>query len=114
MTSQFKNIGLWGHLSDSKVAQPAAAIAAHLNRQGVGVLLPEQFGIPTELSDVPCTSRDDLPAAVDLMIAIGGDGTLLHAARGVAKQNVPLVGINLGRLGFLTDVTPEHMLENLD
>ena len=52
----------------------------------LGVLLPEQFGIPTELSDVPCTSRDDLPAAVDLMIAIGGDGTLLHAARGVQSS----------------------------
>ena len=48
------------------------------------------------------------------MIAVGGDGTLLHTARVVARQNVPLWGINLGRLGFLTDVSPEHMLQTID
>jgi NAD+ kinase len=48
------------------------------------------------------------------MVAVGGDGTLLHTARAVASQSVPLVGINLGRLGFLTDVSPEHMLQTLD
>ena len=50
----------------------------------------------------------------DLIIAIGGDGTLLYAARLVAGHSVPLLGINRGRLGFLTDVSPNSMLEDVD
>lgn len=114
MTSQFKNIGLWGSLSDPSVGNHAAAIVEHLHGNGFGVVFPEQDGIPAALADVPCVAREELPSAVDLMIAVGGDGTLLHAARGVAKQNVPLVGINMGRLGFLTDVSPDHMLDTID
>jgi NAD+ kinase len=49
-----------------------------------------------------------------LVIAIGGDGTMLHAARNVAGRDVPLVGINRGRLGFLTDVSPEQLRDALD
>jgi NAD+ kinase len=56
----------------------------------------------------------ELATRAELVVAIGGDGTLLHAARNVAARNVPLVGINRGRLGFLTDVSPEHMLDALD
>ncbi len=48
-----------------------------------------------------------LPA--DLAIVVGGDGTLLHIARNIASQNIPLVGINLGRLGFLVDIAREDM-----
>jgi NAD+ kinase len=50
----------------------------------------------------------------DLIVAIGGDGTLLYAARLVAGHSVPLLGINRGRLGFLTDVSPRSMLEDVD
>jgi NAD+ kinase len=50
----------------------------------------------------------------DLVIAIGGDGTLLYAARLVAHRGVPLIGINRGRLGFLTDVLPKDMLASVD
>jgi NAD+ kinase len=114
MTSQFKSIGLWGRLSDAKVAEPAATVVAHLRNLSIEVYFPEQDGIPDELSDVACLPATTLPEAVDLMVAVGGDGTLLHTARAVAKQGVPLLGINLGRLGFLTDVSPEHMLQTID
>ncbi len=50
----------------------------------------------------------------DLAIVVGGDGTLLNAARELAKHQVPIVGINLGRLGFLVDITPQRMLHSLD
>ena len=48
------------------------------------------------------------------MIAIGGDGTLLYAAGLVAEHEIPLLGINRGRLGFLTDVLPQDMASSLD
>ena len=114
MTSKFKKVGLWGRLCEASVAEPAATIVSHLRSLKIEVLFPEQEDVPEELGEVTCLPTQDLPAAVDLMIAIGGDGTLLHAARGVAKHGVPLLGINLGRLGFLTDISPEHMLQTID
>jgi len=114
MTSQFKNIGLWGHLADAKVAEPAATVVSHLRDLGIQVFIAEQDDIPADLNDVTSLPAEKLPEAVDLMVAVGGDGTLLHTARIVARQGVPLVGINLGRLGFLTDVSPEHMLQTID
>src|SRR6476659_2942692 len=59
-------------------------------------------------------AEPDLVPAVDLVVAVGGDGTLLHAARHVAGRDVPLLGVNRGRLGFLTDISPEHMLHAID
>jgi NAD+ kinase len=50
----------------------------------------------------------------ELVIAVGGDGTLLYAARLVARTNVPLLGVNRGRLGFLTDVMPQDLLQSVD
>ena len=62
---------------------------------------------------VPCP-EGSFAARADLIIAIGGDGTLLYAAGLVAGHSVPLLGINRGRLGFLTDVSAQSMLEDVD
>jgi NAD+ kinase len=68
--------------------------------------------VPAELAErVP---EDEIANRADLVIAIGGDGTLLYAARLVAHRGVPLIGINRGRLGFLTDVLPQDMLASVD
>jgi len=64
-------------------------------------------------SILPCPEAEFATRA-DLVVVIGGDGTLLHAARLVAGHAVPLLGINRGRLGFLTDVSPNSMLEDID
>jgi NAD+ kinase len=52
---------------------------------------------------------DDFLAAIDLVIVVGGDGSILSACRKIASSDVPLLGINLGRLGFLTDITPDEI-----
>ena len=56
----------------------------------------------------------DLARDADLIVAVGGDGTMLHAARMAAMADVPVLGINRGRLGFLADVGPEQMLQSVD
>ena len=62
----------------------------------------------------PAFRKSEIAEQADLVIAIGGDGTLLYAARLVAHRGVPLIGINRGRLGFLTDVLPQDMLASVD
>ena len=57
----------------------------------------------------PVADRDSLARQCDLAIVVGGDGTLLNAARSLAEPGVAVLGVNLGRLGFLVDVSPEDM-----
>ncbi len=114
MKVQFKTVGLWGNLSSDVVAGPAAEIVAHLSRRDVNAFCLAQEDVASGLADVPALPGPELAARVDLIVAIGGDGTLLRAARSVATDEVPLVGVNLGRLGFLTDVSPEQMLHIID
>jgi NAD+ kinase len=105
---------LWGRLGEHSVTGPARQILKHLRKRGISVLAPASSGSARELADATHVDEREIAARADLVIAIGGDGTLLHAARNVASRKVPLVGVNRGRLGFLTDVSPEHMLEALD
>jgi NAD+ kinase len=105
---------LIGRFSDPRVAESALALLPHLRKRGIRALLPDSDPLVA-----PADLADRLPEAeianhADLVIAIGGDGTLLYAARLVARRGVPLIGINRGRLGFLTDVLPKDMLDSVD
>lgn len=114
MPREFSTVALWGRLGEQSVSEPARQIVAHLRKRGITVLAATTADAAHPLEGATHVDERELAARADLVVAIGGDGTLLHAARNVAARNVPLVGINRGRLGFLTDVSPEHMLEALD
>ncbi|HEX9139865.1 MAG TPA: NAD(+)/NADH kinase [Steroidobacteraceae bacterium] len=93
-----------GQFADPRVADCAVALITMLRERGLEVLAAQEEAtgaLPAEARRVP---RTELARRSQFVIAIGGDGTLLHAARLVADSDVPLLGINLGRLGFLTDV----------
>jgi NAD+ kinase len=96
MGSEFKKVLILGRREDSRVAEPLTALVDHLTKADIEVLEDEQV------------------AAADLVIAIGGDGTMLYAGSRVRDHDVPLLGINRGRLGFLADVTPDEMLSSVD
>jgi NAD+ kinase len=114
MPREFNTIALWGRLGEQSVAEPARQVLAHLRKRGITVLAATTSDAAHELDGAMHIDEHELATRAELVVAIGGDGTLLHAARNVAARNVPLVGINRGRLGFLTDVSPEHMLDALD
>jgi len=112
-----KTFALVGRFSDPRVAESAAIAAAHLKARGIATLATDDGGSAdpgTEALPAQRVPETELAERADLVLAIGGDGTLLYAARLVASRNVPLLGINRGRLGFLTDVLPQDITASID
>lgn len=114
MRVNFNTIGLIGKYVDPGVSDTVRMLGRYLGERGREVLVDEETA--RLLPDHPYAvgSRDDIGRRCDLAIVIGGDGTMLHAARSLADHEVPLVGINLGHLGFLTDIPPTLMAESLE
>jgi len=114
MSHSFKSIALVGNSEDLRVSECMLSLASHIHSLGMRALVDPRVALSFEPdSVVPCL-ESAFASRADLIIAIGGDGTLLYAARLVAENSVPLLGINRGRLGFLTDVSPQSMLEDID
>lgn len=105
---------LIGRFSDPRVAESVSTLLPHLKSRGVRVLVIQDGDLPDGLNGVVRVQEAQLAERVDIVIAVGGDGTLLYAARLVARHDVPLLGINRGRLGFLTDVLPQDMITSVD
>jgi len=96
MSKKFENIAIVCKQDDPRVIEPLQHLSDHLTKSGVR-LLPS----------------DDIENA-DLIVAIGGDGTMLHASRIARESGTPILGVNHGRLGFLADITPDEMIASLD
>jgi len=90
-----------------------ATLAAHLGSAQYKVLVTAEGAPDLRGARVSRVGEAEIAAQSDLIIAIGGDGTMLYAARLLAGRDVPLFGVNRGRLGFLTDVTPTEMIESV-
>lgn len=112
MAKTIRICALVGKFQDGRVAECAHSLVRALQERGLEVLALEQDGPPPPGAQP--TDAAHMVARADLIIAIGGDGTLLYAAGLVADHDVPLLGINRGRLGFLTDVLPQDLLSSLD
>jgi len=104
------------------VAKPGAAgargviveLLAWLKARGHTAVLEKETAGLVPASATPSLGKPELPAQVDLIVVLGGDGTLLSMARSVGDQGVPLLGVNLGGLGFLTATTLEEMFPALE
>jgi NAD+ kinase len=100
------------------VAKPDAAAAAEavarllqwLDERGLPVVLEKETAGLVPAASWPTARKSDLPSQVDLLVVLGGDGTLLSTARAVGDLGTPILGVNLGDLGFLTATTLEEML----
>ena len=110
----FKTVGLFGKYLDPSVKKPLKRLTAHLESKNLNVKLG--YTTATEIArDLPQeVMHEDISSDIDLAVVIGGDGTMLHVARKMAESDVPVVGINLGRLGFLTDIAQSDMLSEMD
>jgi NAD+ kinase len=110
----FKTIGIIGRHSGPRVAEAIDALSHHLRRKQIEVLIDDSTAALLRTREFAVVSRAELGRRCDLAVIIGGDGTLLNAARSLADFNVPLVGINLGYLGFLADISPHDMMACMD
>ena len=114
MSSAFTKIGLIGKYNSPEVGSTLEQVGQHLLGLGLEVVVDASSSHLLTDGAFPVAERDDLGEQCDLAIVVGGDGTLLAAARSLTDYRVPLLGINLGRIGFLVDVSPDQMLERLD
>jgi NAD+ kinase len=110
MATKFNKVAILGRHEDPRVAEPIKTLAEYLDQAGVEVLAAEDMSLSFEARRLP---EPELADTADLIIAIGGDGAMLYAGQLARRGDIPLLGINRGRLGFLADVTPEEMLDSV-
>jgi NAD+ kinase len=109
MQKTIKNVGLFGKYQDQTVAEHIERLAEFLRGRKLKILFDESTAELFVKPVAPARSREVIGDEIDLAIVVGGDGTLLNVARDLAPHRVPIIGVNLGRLGFLTDIQAEHM-----
>jgi len=114
MPLQFKTIGLIGKHEDPTPGETLLHLAGFLIDRNLEILLEDATAARFPEWGMATASLREIGKQCDLAIVVGGDGTLLHAARSLADYDVPLLGINLGRLGFLADISPKEMISALD
>ncbi len=113
MTSRFRHAALVGKYEALGMRGVLEEIAQFLLRQGLAVSLEAQTALNTGLTEHGALSVAELGAQCDIAVVVGGDGTMLGIARQLSRFGTPLVGINTGRLGFITDVTVGQHAEAL-
>lgn len=132
METAFKSIAIIGrYMSPASLAQAhlhtqaqahaqIIELVAHLSAKKIKLCIEENTALYTRLSEHTTLSQyevfsiTEIGQHVDLAIVLGGDGTMLSAARAIVANNIPLVGINRGRFGFLTDISADNMLPAID
>lgn len=113
MPLAFPKIGLFAKHNTTSVLKTLEKLIHYLRNRGHFLFIEQQSASLLSKMNLPTRSRDKIGAEVDLVIVVGGDGSLLNAARALAAHQVPLLGINRGRLGFLADILPHHFEETL-
>lgn len=113
MPAPFKTVALIGKYKSPDIKKPLLDLADFLRKRGVGIVLDELTAKHVNASEYPVLQLEKIGKRADLAIVLGGDGTMLNIARAFAPFDVPLVGVNQGRLGFLTDVSIGTVHETL-
>jgi len=113
MSPAFRTIALIGKYKSPEIAESLMTLAEFLKSRGVDVLVEEGTDDLVGADGFPVVSYASIGERADLAIVLGGDGSMLTAARRLAESGVPLVGVNQGRLGFMTDLARDDMLDGM-
>jgi NAD+ kinase len=114
MGSRFRHAALVGRPQAEGIGPVLEEIAGFLAQQGLKVSLERQTALSTGIATLGALAIDEIGTSCDLTVVVGGDGTMLGVARQLARYDVPLVGINQGRFGFITDMPVDQVRETLE
>jgi len=104
MSTRFRHAALVGKFNSGAIREELGAIARFLVERGLSVSIEAETARNTGIEGFPALDAETLCADCDIAVVLGGDGTMLGIARRLARHGTPLVGINQGRLGFITDI----------
>ena len=113
MSNQFKSVGIIAKSNDKLVFETVRSLHDFLREMGVEIRVDKNAQHCVDDPQAPCLEVTSMHEEIDLAIVVGGDGSLLAAAHSMVAHGIPIVGINRGRLGFLTDILPENMRQDL-
>ncbi|WP_193726093.1 NAD kinase [Pseudomethylobacillus aquaticus] len=111
MQNAFQTVALIGKYMNPEMRAHILALADFLLQRGVLVLVEDKTAVQSDITAYPTVAMDQIGLTADLAVVLGGDGTMLTVARALAQHKIPLVGVNRGRFGFLTDVSSDTMLD---
>jgi len=112
--SHFSNIGIISKSDDPEIAGTVQALYKYLKAQSLEIRTDDVSASFLGSESAASSSMDEIASHCDLVIVVGGDGTILHAAHKIIQNEIPLLGINLGRLGFLAEISPQDIETQLD
>src|SRR5919106_118999 len=104
--TSFRRIALIGKLGTPEIAASLRELTAYLEKRGCQTFVEKQTAADLGIKGIDYAA---IGASADLAVVVGGDGTLLAAARNLVRHKVPVVGINQGRVGFMTDIGHRDM-----
>ncbi len=113
MSPAFRTIALIGKYKSPEIAESLLTLAEFLRSRGIEVLVEEGTADLVGADGFPVASYRSIGERAGLAIVLGGDGSMLAAARQLSESGVPLVGVNQGRLGFMTDLARDTMLDGV-
>jgi len=113
MKFSFKTVALIGKYKTPEITEPLLRLAAFLSGKGVAVVVDNLTAENISQNPYRALPLEEMDGAVDLAIVLGGDGTMLNIVRTLTPFGIPLVGVNQGRLGFLTDISLGTMKQTI-
>ncbi|MEP1472426.1 MAG: NAD(+) kinase [Halieaceae bacterium] len=113
MAGSFKRIGLLGRSQRDGLEPVLAQLVSLLKSRGVDILVEDRLAELIDPVGLTIVTEQQIGEQADLAIVVGGDGSLLGAARTLAHSGTPVLGVNRGRLGFLTDISPDELAEQI-
>lgn len=112
MTTPIKHVGIISKPKKAEVREIVPPLLDWLREHSIEAFIDRETGAIMQTKE-RCLTRNEMPSRVELLIVLGGDGTLLATARALNRKPVPILAVNLGGLGFLTVITREELIPTL-